>query len=107
MAELGRAPLIVAASLLVAAAAPDAQRQEELLHRLRHDCGACHGMTLRGGLGPPLLPAELAARDVDELARIVLEGVARTPMPPWRGELSEPEARWLVGRLKEGLDHAR
>jgi hypothetical protein len=33
------------------------QRQKELIHLVRQDCGSCHGMTLQGGLGPALLPA--------------------------------------------------
>jgi mono/diheme cytochrome c family protein len=34
-------------------AALDTARQAELLHLLKHDCGSCHGMTRKGGLGPP------------------------------------------------------
>ncbi|MCG8427047.1 MAG: cytochrome c, partial [Chromatiales bacterium] len=33
-------------------AEPDQQRQNDLLHLLKHDCGSCHGMRLEGGLGP-------------------------------------------------------
>lgn len=97
---------ILGFALLAAAAdaAPSEARQAELLHRLRHDCGSCHGMTLKGGLGPALLPANLAGRAEDELLRIVLDGIPRTPMPPWDVELSEAEVLWLVRRLKEGLD---
>lgn len=106
MAEARRL-LFVGAAVTSAAgaagAAPDADRQAELLHRLRHDCGSCHGMTMRGGLGPSLLPETLRDRN-EELARIILDGVPRTPMPPWRNEISGDEALWLVGRLKEGLD---
>jgi cytochrome c55X len=91
--------LLVAGS---AAAAPSLERQEELIHRLKHDCGSCHGLTLKGGLGPPLLPSTLASRDDEALMDVILEGIAGTPMPPWQGELSAEEARWLVRILKEG-----
>lgn len=108
MAEPGRAliagGMIALVSAGAALGAPDADRQAELLHRLRHDCGSCHGMTMAGGLGPALLPAALEGRSDEELARIVLDGVPRTPMPPWRFEITLDEALWLVGRLKEGLD---
>ena len=108
MAERGRFLLAGGAIVLTAAAAlgatPDADRQAELLHWLRHDCGSCHGMTMRGGLGPALLPATLAGRRDEELAEIVLDGIPRTPMPPWRALISDDEALWLVERLKEGLD---
>ena len=86
-----------------AAATPTPTRQAELLHRLKHDCGSCHGLTLKGGLGPALLPAKLDGKDPDALTAIVLDGVRGTPMPPWRPELSPDEARWLVDRLLEGV----
>jgi cytochrome c55X len=108
MAELRRVLLATAvvglALVATAGATPGPDRQAELLHRLRHDCGSCHGMTMKGGLGPALLPATLEGRAEEELARIVLDGVPRTPMPPWRVEISEDEALWLIRRLKEGLD---
>ena len=87
----------------LAAAEPTVDRQETLVHRLKHDCGSCHGMTLKGGLGPPLLPADLAGKPDDALVDIILNGIPGTPMPPWRGELENNEAVWLVTRLKEGV----
>ena len=90
-----------------AAAEPGAQRQDQLLHRLRHDCGSCHGLTLKGGLGPPLLPAALGDRPEEALIEVILDGVPGTPMPPWDFEISRDEAVWLVRRMKEGLDDAQ
>ncbi len=78
-------------------------RQAELIYLVRQDCGSCHGMTLRGGLGRPLLPETLADRDARVIAQIILDGVPGTPMPPWRGLLSETEALWIARRLKEGF----
>jgi cytochrome c55X len=85
------------------AGGPPPKRQGELLHRLKHDCGSCHGMTLKGGLGPSLRPDALAGRDEAGLADIVLHGVPGTPMPPWGIEISAAEAAWLVARLKQGV----
>lgn len=90
------------AALPAVAAEPPLARQAELLYRLDQDCGSCHGLTRKGGLGPALLPASLAGKDRDSLVAIVLHGVPGTPMPPWQGELSEDEAGWLVDRLIEG-----
>ena len=70
-----------------ARAEPTADRQGELLYRLRQDCGSCHGMTLKGGLGPALLPDALAARSENDLAAVILNGVLGTPMPPWDFEI--------------------
>jgi cytochrome c55X len=85
-----------------AAAAPDSARQSELLYLLKHDCGSCHGMTRQGGLGPALLPAALQDRPTQLLVNTVLDGRPGTPMPPWRGELSEQDAQWLVDALRRG-----
>jgi cytochrome c55X len=110
MARRANTPGIAAALLALslagaggALAAPSGERQAELLHRVKHDCGSCHGLTMKGGLGPSLLPARLAARDDGDLMEVILDGMPGTPMPPWRGELSEDEARWIVRTLKEGL----
>jgi cytochrome c55X len=88
---------------LVAQAEPPIARQDQLLYRLRQDCGSCHGMTLKGGLGPPLLPGAIAAKADDALVDVILHGVAGTPMPPWDFEISRDEAAWLVQRLREGM----
>jgi cytochrome c55X len=87
----------------VAAAEPPPARQAELHHLLLQDCGSCHGLTLKGGLGPALLPEALEGKDIEHLAQAVLRGVPGTPMPPWAPELTEAEARWLAGLLKEGV----
>jgi cytochrome c55X len=85
---------------------PGPERQTELMYRLRHDCGSCHGMTLKGGLGPPLLPATIADKPDNVLVEIIREGVPGTPMPPWAFEITESEASWLVRRLRRGPDAA-
>lgn len=84
------------------AADPPPARQAELVYLLRQDCGSCHGMTLKGGLGPPLLPVSLATHEPEGLAETILKGVPGTPMPPWAFEISSDEALWLAGRLKRG-----
>jgi cytochrome c55X len=98
-----RAILLLALLPVTAAAEPRTDRQGELFHLLRQDCGACHGMTLKGGLGPPLLPATLVERDAGDLAQIILQGVAGTPMPPWGFEVEPEEAMWLARQLKHGV----
>lgn len=100
---LGLAAVLAAATSLSAAAAPPAERQAELLHRLKHDCGSCHGMTLKGGLGPALLPGALANKPSESLVEVILYGRPGTPMAPWGFEIDPSEAAWLVERMKEGL----
>lgn len=86
----------------VAMAGPAAERRGELLYMLKHDCGSCHGMTMKGGLGSPLSPDALADRDAADLADVILNGIPGTPMPPWRALLSADDAAWLAQSLKEG-----
>ena len=97
------AVLLALVPLAVVAAEPPAPRQAELLHRLRQDCGSCHGLTLKGGLGPPLLPASLDGQELESLAQIIRKGVPGTPMPPWAFEIGSDEALWLARQLKEGV----
>ncbi|MFA5627251.1 MAG: cytochrome c [Thiohalomonadaceae bacterium] len=82
------------------------QRQQELIHLLRHDCGSCHGMRLKGGLGPALLPENLVDKPAATLEATVLYGRAGTPMAPWRGLLSEEEVSWLIDILQKGVPDA-
>lgn len=82
---------------------PDEGRAEALIYQLRQDCGSCHGLTLKGGLGPALLPEILAEKDNELLVDTILNGRPGTPMPPWQFEINEAEAQWLVKILKEGL----
>ncbi len=77
-------------------------RQSELLYFLKHDCGSCHGMTLKGGLGPALLPKTLADKPEAFLITTILEGRAGTAMPPWKSMLSHDDARWLTRQLQKG-----
>ena len=77
------------------------ERAAELEHLVRQDCGSCHGMTLRGGLGSDLRPEALADAEPETLAGIILDGVPGTPMPPWRQLLTEGEALWIAKYLLE------
>lgn len=87
------------ASTAAWAGEPDAARQQELIHLVRQDCGSCHGMTLKGGLGPALLPENLAEKPAEGLAATIYYGRPGTPMPPWKQFMSENEADWIVQKL--------
>ena len=88
-------------------AVPTPQRQRELVHLVRQDCGSCHGMTLQGGLGPALKPAALRDKPVDSLVATIVGGRPGTPMPPWHRFLSEAEAKWIVEQLLAGFPEER
>lgn len=91
------------AAALALAQVPEPARKVELIDLVRQDCGSCHGLTLKGGLGPSLEPAALADKDAEALGFVILHGRRGTPMPPWREHLSEAEARWIVEQLQKGL----
>lgn len=76
----------------------DAQ-QSQLNNLLIHDCGSCHGLKRNGGLGPALHANQMQKYSVDALIAVILEGIPGTAMPPWRGLLSEDEARYLAQEL--------
>lgn len=77
-----------------------AARATELEHMVLQDCGSCHGLTRKGGLGRPLTEAALTHADPQGLALIILDGVPGTAMPPWRPLLTEAEALWIADYLK-------
>lgn len=82
----------------------DERRADELIYLVKQDCGSCHGMTMKGGLGPSLLPENLIERDEESISDTILYGVPGTPMPPWESLLSTEEAVWIARQLKDGLD---
>ena len=95
--------VLAAACSAALAAEPLPARRAELISLVRQDCGSCHGMTMKGGLGPSLEPEALAGKDPETLRFVILQGRHGTPMPPWRDYLTEGEARWIVEQLKDGL----
>ncbi len=80
----------------------DAARQDELRYFVKHDCGSCHGMTLKGGLGPALLPNRLSAMPKSFLVNTILEGRPNTAMPAWKSMLTVDEATWITEQLQHG-----
>lgn len=79
------------------------QRQQALVHMVRQDCGACHGLQLTGGLGPPLTPQALSDRSIEAIVATTLHGRPGTPMPPWKSMLSEADALWIAQQLRAGF----
>jgi cytochrome c55X len=98
---------LVALAAAAAEPRPTGERRAELVRLVRQDCGSCHGMTMKGGLGPSLEPAALAEKDPGQMRFVILHGRRGTPMPPWSAFLTEAEAGWIVELLRKGLPDAR
>jgi cytochrome c55X len=79
-----------------------AARKAQLTHIVKQDCGSCHGMTLKGGLGPALLPENIEDKPTLFLQNAILYGRPGTAMPPWKTLLTEQEALWISQQLKAG-----
>lgn len=94
--------LVLSIGAMSAGAAPSPERQAQLHHMLVQDCGSCHGLTLRGGLGPALLPQQLRGKPKEFLIMTIRDGRPGTAMPPWRPFMSLDEAAWLVDQLLAG-----
>ncbi|TAK60745.1 cytochrome c [Methylobacter sp.] len=93
--------VLMLAATATFAGEPSPERQSTLRNMLNHDCGACHGLTLKGGLGPALLPDALAGKPDDLLISTILNGRPGTAMPPWQPFMNRDEAAWLVGILRK------
>ena len=96
-----RSLAILLALALPASAEVAPERAAELQHMVTQDCGSCHGLTRKGGLGSPLTAQALAHAEPEALASIILDGVPETAMPPWRPLLTEEEAIWIARYLKQ------
>ena len=90
---------LVVFSICAIADEPPQKRQQELRNMLKHDCGSCHGLTLKGGLGPSLLAEALINKTDDFLVQTIREGRKGTPMPPWKPFMTDAETFWLVQTL--------
>ncbi|WP_432448466.1 c-type cytochrome [Aliiroseovarius marinus] len=80
-------------------AGPDPDALARLVHQ---DCGSCHGLTLKGGLGPDIRPETLEHYDPEVLQIVILDGIPDTAMPPWRPLITEAEAAWIADYLLKG-----
>ena len=101
-AQFSGAALLCLSCATLSAQEPAPERQAQIAHWLRDDCGACHGMTLKGGLGLPLTREALAGKPADFLVQTVLQGRPGTAMPPWAPFFTESEVRWLIQQLQAG-----
>jgi cytochrome c55X len=95
--------LLLVTPAVALSAEPSPERARELVRMVRQDCGSCHGLTLKGGLGPPLLPENLREKPAESLRYTVLLGRPGTPMPPWNAFMTEAEADWIVRQLIQGF----
>ena len=102
---IGLSAIAVCLFASAATAAPDDARKEELRYLLEQDCGSCHGLTRKGGLGSPLLPENVAEFSDEHLLEVILEGIPGTPMPPWKYLLPKEDAVWLIELIRKGIDH--
>lgn len=93
------AALMLCQPLLATAEPVPAEREAELHNMLVQDCGSCHGLTFKGGLGPPLLPAYLRDKPREFLIATIMNGRPGTAMPPWHPLMTRPEAEWMLDKL--------
>jgi cytochrome c55X len=94
------AALILIAGPGMADTAPSGAEAARLERMVIQDCGSCHGLLFKGGLGSPLTPAALTHHEhPGTLARIILDGIPGTAMPAWSALLTEAEALWIARYL--------
>ena len=106
MRRLSRVTVFLCCSYIpfTAMSAISVERKAELHNLLTQDCGSCHGMTLKGGLGPALTVEVISNKPRELILETVLNGRPGTPMPPWKNILSREEIEWLVDMLYKGVD---
>jgi cytochrome c55X len=75
------------------------ERQQQLDSLLTHDCGSCHGLTRKGGLGPALQAEDMKKYSPEALVAVILNGIPQTAMPPWGALLNSHDAQYLANEL--------
>ncbi|UWQ89723.1 cytochrome c [Rhodobacteraceae bacterium M382] len=94
------APSLVSLCLGLGIAQASETVDTDALTRLVHqDCGSCHGLALKGGLGPDLRSENLTHHSPESLKSVILDGIPDTPMPPWRPLMTDAEADWVTRYL--------
>lgn len=94
--------IIAACAVVSTLAHADVSKERAVVldNLLQHDCGSCHGLTLRGGLGPALTRDLMRTRTTQALAAAIRDGVPGSAMPPWRELLAAEDIDYLVRRLQ-------
>ena len=80
------------------------EEQQAMWHLLLQDCGSCHGMTLKGGLGPALPEQRMRELGDENLQAVIRHGRPGTPMPPWGERLSDAQIAYLSEILRAGIE---
>ena len=83
-----------ALTLAVTASLPSGAAEPVAL--FNQHCAACHGNDRLGGIGPALLPDNLARLRKPEAEKVVREGRPATQMPAFGSQLSAAEVKSLV-----------
>jgi mono/diheme cytochrome c family protein/DNA-binding beta-propeller fold protein YncE len=99
-----RAGYALAAALLLAAGAARAQAPAEPVYR--QHCASCHGEQRLGGMGPALLPENLARLRKPEAARVIRDSRPGVQMPPFKAQLKDEEIAALVEYIYTPLSPA-
>ncbi|MDA7964473.1 MAG: cytochrome c [Ruegeria sp.] len=93
--------MLTAALVTTTAFAADTLDTNALKRLVHQDCGSCHGLSLKGGLGPDLRSETLEHYEAEVLTSVILDGIPDTAMPPWRPLISVEEAEWIARYLLE------
>lgn len=80
------------------------EEQQAMWHLLLQDCGSCHGMTLKGGLGPALPAQRMRELGDENVQAVIRHGRPGTPMPPWGERLSDAQIAYLSEILRAGIE---
>lgn len=73
---------------------------------LHQECGSCHGLLLKGGLGPALTADALQGQSPEQIALTIMYGRPGTAMPAWNRFLQPAESLWLANFLLQNSDAA-
>ncbi|MDV2116092.1 cytochrome c [Alcaligenes faecalis] len=82
------------------------EQRTSLRTLLHQECGSCHGLLLKGGLGPALTAEALQGQSPEQIALTILHGRPGTAMPAWNRFLRPAESLWLAHFLLQNSEAA-
>lgn len=82
------------------------EQRASLRTLLHQECGSCHGLLLKGGLGPALTSDALQGQTAEQIALTIMQGRPGTAMPAWNRFLQPAESLWLAKFLLHDSDAA-
>jgi len=99
--KLNRILGLAAATSFAATMAMAGTSTMDFAQKFEKECQGCHGPIHQGGVGSDLRPKALKAKNAENLAAAIMNGVENTAMPAWNSSFSKDDAAGMINWLMD------